>query len=118
MSTYNDGTFISECIDSVINQDYQDFEFIIINDASTDDTDELIKSYSDERIVYVKNDSNKGLVRNLNKGLELAKGEYVARIDSDDKWLDTAKIMSQVDFLEANPDYGLVGSSAKKGAKR
>jgi len=84
MTVYNGGQYLKRSIKSVLSQTYRDFEFLIINDASTDDTVETIDSFHDDRIRLCSNDENIGQSRSLNKGLRLAKGKYVARIDADD----------------------------------
>ena len=84
MPVYNGEKYLIEAIESILNQTYKDFEFIILNDGSTDKTEEIILSYQDPRIVYVKNDENLQIVETLNKGIELAKGKYIARMDADD----------------------------------
>ena len=76
--------YLHRCVDSILNQTFGDFEFIVMNDCSRDSTEEIILSYQDDRIVYVKNEQNMGVAATLNKGLRLAKGEYIARMDSDD----------------------------------
>src|SRR6266566_3372474 len=112
MSTYNDAAFLKEAIDSVLRQSFTDWEFIIINDASTDITEKIIKEYlkKDKRIIYFKNKQNVGQTKNANKGIGLANGKFIARIDGDDLWIDKDKLRKQIDFFEANPEYGLVGS--------
>ena len=112
--TYNwKKEWLSEAIDSVISQSYEDWELIIINDASTNDIESTILEYAkkDKRIIYIKNEENLKLTNTLNKGLELAKWKYIARIDDDDIWVDPDKLQKQVDFMEQNPDYGLCGTS-------
>ncbi|MEK7594261.1 MAG: glycosyltransferase [Patescibacteria group bacterium] len=109
MSVYNSEEFLREAIDSILGQTYKDFEFIIINDGSTDDSLNIIKSYGDSRIRLISRD-NKGLTASLNEGLELAKGEYIARQDSDDVSVPT-RLQKEVDYLDANPKTGLVGSN-------
>ncbi|MDQ6531540.1 glycosyltransferase [Flavobacterium sp. LHD-85] len=84
MPVYNGEKFLREAIDSILNQSYRNFEFIIINDGSTDETENIIFSYNDNRIRYIKNESNLRLIKTLNYGIELAKGEYIARMDADD----------------------------------
>ncbi len=84
MSVYNGENFLKEAIDSILNQSYRDFEFLIINDASTDSSRDIILSYKDPRIRLIDNEVNIGLTRSLNKGLRLAKGKYIARMDADD----------------------------------
>lgn len=86
MSVYNGADYLQEAIDSILNQTFPDFEFIAINDCSTDDTWEILQrnAAKDSRIVLVNNEENLGLIRSLNKGLNLAKGEFIARQDADD----------------------------------
>lgn len=84
MPVYNAEKFLREAIDSILNQTFKDFEFLIINDASTDGTEKIILSYKDPRIRYFKNQKNLGVARTLNKGLKLAKAELIARMDADD----------------------------------
>jgi len=84
MPVYNAENFLKEAIDSILNQTFKDFEFLIINDASTDDSKKIIMSYDDKRIRYLENKKNLGVAKTLNRGLRLAKGEYLARMDADD----------------------------------
>lgn len=109
MPVYNGERYLKEAIESILNQTFSDFEFIIINDCSSDKTEEIIKSYTDERIVYVKNEKNMGVAATLNKGLAKAKGEYIARMDADDISL-RERFKTQVDFMDKNADIGLCGS--------
>lgn len=110
MPVYNAERYVGEAIDSILNQSYLFFELVIINDGSTDSSEKVIRSYSDNRIVIVNNEENKGLIETLNKGLSLAKGTYIARMDADD--ISTPdRLEKQVSFLETNPAIGLVGSS-------
>lgn len=112
MSTYKDGEYLKSAIDSVLQQTSKNWELIIINDNSPDNTDEIIKSYmkNDKRIIYRKNKDNMGLIHNLNLGLELARADLVARIDSDDIWLDLNKLEKQKKYLDTHPECGLLGS--------
>lgn len=110
---YNAGLFVNESIQSILNQTFIDFELILINDGSTDNSEEIILAFQDERIRYYKNATNLKLIDTLNLGLELAQGKYVARIDADDI-ANPERFQIQVDFLEANPTYGIVGSFARK----
>ena len=112
LPVYNASTFLKESIDSVLNQTYTNFELIIINDASTDDSDIIISSYDDSRICHFKNSENLKLIKTLNKGIYLAKGKYIARMDADDICYPN-RLEEQISFLENNPEYILVGSSAK-----
>lgn len=114
MATYNDSRYLADAIESVLKQSYTDWEFIIINDASHDNTDEIIRQYQrlDSRITYIQNAKNLGLAENLNSGVEIARGEYVARLDGDDYWSDATKLKQQIAFLDKNKDHGMVGSFA------
>jgi glycosyltransferase involved in cell wall biosynthesis len=111
MATYNRGQYLSEAIDSVLNQDFTDWELIIVDDGSTDNTQEVILPYlRDERIKYFKNEKNLGICLTRNRALEKSAGEYIAVLDSDDVWLAKDKLSQQVDFLDFNYDYVLVGT--------
>ena len=103
MSVYNGEPYLSEAIESILNQTFRDFEFIIINDGSTDASWEIIQRYAnqDARIVPIIQD-NIGLTRSLNKGIQLAKGEYIARQDADDLSVPT-RFEQQLPWLA---DYG------------
>jgi glycosyltransferase involved in cell wall biosynthesis len=109
MSVYNSQSYLKEAIDSVLSQSYTNFEFIIINDGSTDNSLSIINSYNDKRIVFINNDCNKGLIYSLNKGLEIAKGEFIARMDSDDVSLPD-RLRLQVQQFLSNPNAVIVGS--------
>ena len=110
MPVYNGEKYVKEAIESILNQTCTDFEFIIINDCSTDSTKEIIKSYDDSRIVYVENEVNSGISDTLNKGILLAKGEYLARMDADDISLPK-RFETQLEFMDANPDVAVCGSN-------
>ena len=84
MPIYKGEEHLREAIDSILNQSFTDFEFVIVNDASPDASEEIILSYKDPRIVYKKHEQNRGLVGALNSGLEVCKGKYIARMDQDD----------------------------------
>src|SRR3989339_83604 len=109
MSVYNGAKYLREAIDSILNQTYPDFEFIIINDRSTDNTEEIIKSYRDPRVRLINNEKNIGIGDTLNRGLELAQGEYIARMDADDVSLP-GRLSAQVKFMDRNPDLGASGT--------
>ncbi|NVP18166.1 glycosyltransferase [Candidatus Gracilibacteria bacterium] len=115
LPTYNGNhNWLSIAIDSVLNQTFNNFELIIINDASTNNIEKTILEYKkkDNRIIYIKNEQNLRLTKTLNKGIDLSKGKYIARIDDDDIWCDNNKLQKQVDFMNKNPDYGLCGTSS------
>lgn len=104
--------YLRAAIESILNQTYKDFEFIIINDGSTiNNVKDVIFSYNDERIIYIENETNLGLIKTLNKGISLTKGEYIARMDSDDI-SKPKRLEVMLDFMEKNPDVGAVGSHA------
>ena len=84
MPVYNGGRYLRESIASILAQSFKDFELLIIDDGSTDDSVSIVKSFSDPRIRLVLNEHNIGVARTLNKGLELARGEFIARMDADD----------------------------------
>lgn len=84
MPVYNAEEYLSKAIESILNQSLVDFEFIIINDGSTDSSELIITKYDDDRIIYVKNNTNLGIIKTLNKALNLAKGKFIARMDADD----------------------------------
>jgi glycosyltransferase involved in cell wall biosynthesis len=102
--------WLIESIDSILVQTYENFELIIINDASTNDIEQVIlrESKSDIRIKYIKNEINLNLSKTLNKGIELSKWEYIARIDQDDIWCDNDKLRKQVEFMENDKEYWVV----------
>lgn len=104
MPSYNTAKFISETIDSVLTQIYTNWELIIVDDCSTDNTDEVVKSFlSDDRIKYIKNEKNSGAAFSRNRALCEAKGKWIAFLDSDDVWLPE-KLKKQIAFMEKN-DY-------------
>ncbi len=106
---YNGEKYIEQTIESVLSQTYQTWELVIINDGSSDNTEKLISKYTDNRIRYFRNDTNKGISFSLNKGLEESRGEYIARLDADDIALPS-RFEKQVGFLTKNKDYVLCGS--------
>lgn len=109
MSVYNGEQFLHEAVDSIIAQTYQDFELILVDDASTDSSPSIIESYQDPRIIHLTNETNLGLTRSLNIGLLAAKGEFIARQDADDT-SDPKRLQRQVDFLSNHTQVGLVGT--------
>lgn len=112
MAVYNGERYLREAIDSVLGQTFADFEFLIIDDASCDSTSEIIAEYADrdQRIVILRNQVNMGLTKSLNKGLHVARGEYIARQDADDVSLP-GRLEKQVAILEENPDVILVSGN-------
>ena len=84
MPVYNGARYLREALDSIFSQSFTDFECVLIDDGSTDQTTEIIESYTDSRITYISDGQNVGLTQRLNQGLEVARGEYIARHDDDD----------------------------------
>jgi glycosyltransferase involved in cell wall biosynthesis len=109
MPVYNGDRYLHESIESIVNQTFVDFEFIIIDDGSSDRSFEIIKSYRDSRVKLFHNSGNLGITKALNIGLQLAQGEYVARMDCDDISL-IDRLLIQANFLDINPDITVVGS--------
>lgn len=108
MPVFNGQKYLRNSIDSILNQTYKNFEFIIINDGSTDATQSIILSYKDIRIRYIKNDTNLGLIHTLNTSIKLAKGNYIARMDADDISLPN-RLQHQLEFMLLNPNVGVCG---------
>lgn len=109
MPVFNAELYLPESIESILNQTYSNFEFLIFNDGSTDNSLEIIKSYNDPRIKLFSSPVNTGLVIYLNKGIDLARGKYIARMDADDISLPN-RLEEQIEFLENNPEIGVCGS--------
>ncbi|KQT15505.1 hypothetical protein ASG31_14680 [Chryseobacterium sp. Leaf404] len=109
MPVYNGGIHLGEAIESILNQTFSDFELIIINDGSTDNSEQIILAFNDSRIKYIKNSANLRLIKTLNIGLDLAKGEFIARMDQDDI-ANPQRFSKQVSLLENNPEIGVCGT--------
>lgn len=109
MAVYNGAEYLRECIDSVLAQTFSDFEFVIVDDGSTDNSREILNSYADPRLRIIANDGNLGLTKSLNVGLAAARGDYIARIDAGDLCMPE-RLALQVVFLDAHPDFVAVGS--------
>jgi len=111
MSVYNAQNYLKDSIESILNQTYKNFEFIIINDGSSDNSLEIIEEYAkqDSRIKVI-NQKNKGLPFSLNRGIEMSSGEYIVRMDADDISLPY-RFEKQLDFMQKNPEIGICGSS-------
>lgn len=109
MPVYNGAPFLKEAIGSILNQSYPDFELLIINDGSADDSHSIIQSFTDNRIKYIKQEVNRGIIATLNYGIKLAKGSLIARMDADDIAMPM-RFEEQVNFLQKNPEYAAVFS--------
>ncbi|MDP8098748.1 glycosyltransferase family 2 protein [Pasteurella atlantica] len=110
---YNCELYVEEAVRSIINQTYQNLEILVINDGSSDKTESILLKLSEEdsRVKYIKNKENIRLIATLNKGLSLANGEYIARMDADDISLPS-RIEKQVAFLEENSDVAICGTNS------
>lgn len=112
---YNAELFLDKAMGSIVNQTFQDVEIICVDDCSTDSSYSILQNFAekDSRIVVLKNEQNLGIVGALNRGLDVAKGEFIARMDNDDI-AELNRFQVQVDFLEKNPQIGLCGTFIKK----
>lgn len=113
LPTYNDANYLEEAIDSILNQTYEYFELLVIDDGSTDHTSSIVKGYADKRIRYFKFAINRGIVAGLNHGLDNAKGRYIARMDGDDI-SEPTRLEEQVHFMERNKEIGICGTGLTK----
>lgn len=111
MSVYNAEKYLRESIESILNQTFKDFEFIIIDDGSTDRSKEIILSFKDPRIKLVSRE-NRGLTKSLNEAIKQSVGKYIARMDADDI-SEKDRFEKQINFLETNPDIYLCGTWAR-----
>jgi glycosyltransferase involved in cell wall biosynthesis len=112
MPSYNHAPFIGEAITSVLHQTYQDFELLITDDCSSDNSAEIIREFKDPRIKFYENTENRGVCLTTNSLIERASGKYIALLNSDDLW-EQNKLDIQVQFLERNPEYAVVFSHVK-----
>ena len=109
MPVYNAAPFVQAAIDSILSQSFKAFELLIIDDASTDETADIVRKFKDPRINFITNDKNMGIAATLNRGLDRSNGEYIARMDADDISFPD-RLKRQVDFLNKNPEVAVVGS--------
>jgi len=109
MPVYNAALYLKEAVDSILNQTFKDFELLFINDGSTDNSLQIIKSYDDKRIKLVNNEVNCGIIKTRNKGLALSTGKYIAMMDADDISLPT-RLEKQVKYLEQNKDVAVLAT--------
>ena len=109
LPVYNAENYLKDAIDSILNQTYQNFELIIVNDGSTDSSEEIINSYKSNKIKYIENKENLGLIKSLNFGLDKAKGKYIVRMDADDISLPS-RLKVQYNYMEENPDVVACGT--------
>lgn len=114
---YKTAIYLKEAVDSILSQTFTDFELIVLNDCSPDNAEEIMDTYHDPRIVRYRGESNVGLGNVLNVGISMAKGEYIARMDSDDISLPQ-RLQFQVDFLDSHPEYDLVSVGMREFGER
>lgn len=112
MAVFNTETHLREAIESILNQTFKDLEFLIYNDGSSDGTADIVRSYSDPRIVFIDYTSNRGVSLNMNEGIAKARGRYIARMDGDDVAYPE-RLALQVAYLEAHPEVGLCGAAVR-----
>lgn len=112
MPVFNGASFVGEAIQSILAQTFRDFEFLIINDGSTDRSVDIINAFNDSRIRLIHNELNLGLIDTLNKGLQLARGEYIARMDADDISLPV-RLERQIAYLDSNIEVGVCGTGIR-----
>lgn len=112
LPSYNGARYIRQAIESVLAQDYPNFELIVVNDASTDETPNIVAEFAakDPRVRLIDNATNSKLVFSLNRGIAEAKGEFIARIDDDDIWTDRSKLSKQLLEFRAHPEIGVIGT--------
>jgi glycosyltransferase involved in cell wall biosynthesis len=112
LPVFNGARYLKGALGSVIAQSYKDFELLVIDDGSTDQTPAIVTSFHDMRIKYLRHNKNEGLIASLNEGIALSEGEYIARMDADDI-CDPRRLSLQTEFLDHNPDVGVVGTAVR-----
>jgi glycosyltransferase involved in cell wall biosynthesis len=113
LATHDDARFLGEAIASILEQTLTDLELIVVDDASTDETEAVLAGLDDGRIVVLKNENRAGLAASLNRGLDRATGRYVARLDADDA-ADSERLQRQVALMRATPELGVVGTGIRE----
>lgn len=112
LATYNEPRYLARALDSIFSQTFTDWELIIVNDASPHpETKEILARYNDSQIISITNDQNIGSVKSGAKGVAMARGEFIARLDDDDCWVGIDKLQQQVNFLDKHPDHLLIGTN-------
>lgn len=112
LPVYNAESTLRYAIDSILNQSFGEFELILINDGSTDNSESIINTYRDRRIIYLKNSGNRGLIYTLNRAIDISKGDYIARMDADDICM-LDRFQKQVDYLDEHLDCLVCGGQIK-----
>ncbi|WP_051260849.1 glycosyltransferase family 2 protein [Algoriphagus marincola] len=113
LPVFNGGKYISDSIRSILDQSFQDFEIIVIDDGSIDDTKDKISKFKDSKLIFFRFENNKGLIAALNFGLEKATGDYIARMDADDIACSN-RLKNQVNFLEEKKDFVACGMAIER----
>lgn len=111
MPVYNATPYLAEALESILMQTFKDWELILIDDGSTDDIMSVLSKYRDERVYYIKNEINLGLIKTLNKGIDYCSGDYIARMDADDI-SHPRRLEHQVNFMDKHPEYLMCGTNA------
>ena len=112
MPSYNAEEYVGEAIESILNQSYEDFELIIVDDLSTDGTYSRIKQFKDDRIITVRNNENKGIAFSTNRGINMSKGKYIALIDDDDIAYPY-RLKKQIEYMEENESIDILGGNSE-----
>ncbi|MDD5449061.1 MAG: glycosyltransferase [Candidatus Omnitrophica bacterium] len=112
MPVYNCEKYVGQALESVLSQKFEDFEIIIINDASIDRSEEVVRSYRDPRVVFITNKERNGVTRSMNKAIRLSKAKYIVRMDGDDVCLPD-RLSAQIQFMEKNQEVAVAGSWAQ-----
>lgn len=115
MTMYNARAFLTEAVESILGQSFRDFEFLVVDDGSTDNSGDLLASYGDSRIRYIRNERNMGQPASLNRGILLARGRYIARMDADDI-ARPHRLQRQVTFMDQHSEVGICGGQIRKFA--
>ncbi|MDO8530218.1 MAG: glycosyltransferase family 2 protein [bacterium] len=114
ITSFNREKYVADAIESALGQTHANIEIVLVDDASTDTTSQITSSYGkkDERIKIITNETNQGVAKSLNRGIDAAAGEYLAILDADDAWADPKKLQKQIAFLESHGEYSLAGGGA------
>lgn len=117
MSVHNDGPYVAHAVQSILDQTFRDFEFLIYDDGSTDDTPAILARFQDPRLHIHRTPRNEGISSQVNRGLDAARGHYIARMDGDDL-AEPGRFARQVAFMEENPRVGICGSQVLRFSEK
>jgi glycosyltransferase involved in cell wall biosynthesis len=104
IATYNRGHLVTRAINSVLNQTLENLEVVVVDDASEDDTSEVIGTYDDKRVRYLRNNKNRGFGSSINRAFEISRGRFIANLGDDDEWIDPEKLERQLSYFDENHD--------------